>query len=85
MLDVGTKSGEMMTMFKGFRVVHVTSGTLLEQTYDDATTGKVYRTSDEAHMEQAKAKYTEAKGAASKMATETGEKLKNLEGKHEEL
>ncbi len=61
------------------------SGTLLEQTYDDATTGKVYRTSDEARIEQAKAKYAEAKGAASKMAAETGEKLKNLEGEHEEL
>lgn len=61
------------------------SGTLLEQTYDDATTGKVYRTSDEARIEKVKAKYAEAKGAASKMAAETGEKLKNLEGKHEEL
>ncbi|KAH8971888.1 hypothetical protein BDL97_02G166000 [Sphagnum fallax] len=61
------------------------SGTLLEQTYDDATTGKVYRTSDEACIEKVKAKYAEAKGAASKMAAETGEKLKNLEGEHEEL
>jgi hypothetical protein len=57
----------------------------LEQTYNDATIGKVYKTSYEAHIEQAKEKYVETKGATSKIAVETCEKLKNLEGKHEKL
>jgi len=70
---------------KVWEAAKATCGTLLEETYDVATIGKVYRTFNEAHIEQAKAKYAKAKGATSKITVKINEKLKNLKGKHEEL